>query len=92
MDVPSIAKLAGISENDVYKWAWTKESNGTRPSYNAVVKMLLAGATTMTLFGVDSPVNKINPQSPPPDFVNDPKFQEGVKLLVEETLKAKGYR
>lgn len=92
MDVPSIAKLAGISENGVYKWAWTKESNGTRPSYNAVVKMLLAGATTKTLFGVDSPVNKINPQSPPPEFVNDPKFQEGVKFLVEETLKAKGYR
>ena len=76
----------------IYNWAKVQDNHGTRPSYNALIRLLLAGATTKTLFGVDSPVNKINPQGPSPEFANDPQFQEGVKLLVEETLKAKGYR
>ena len=76
----------------IYNWAKGQDNHGTRPSYNALIRLLLAGATTKTLFGVDSPVNKINPQGPPPEFVNSPEFQEGVKMVVEETLKAKGYR
>ena len=75
----------------IYNWAKGQDNHGTRPSYNALIRLLLAGATTKTLFGVDSPVNKINPQGPPSDFVSDPKFHEGVKMVVEETLKEKGY-
>lgn len=52
MDVSEIARLSGISENGVYKWSWSKENNGTRPNYNAIIRLLLAGASTMTLFGV----------------------------------------
>lgn len=59
MDVAEIAKLAGISENGIYKWSWTKEKQGTRPSFNAVIKLLEKGASTETLFGVVT--NKITP-------------------------------
>lgn len=59
MDVPEIAKLVGISENGVYKWSWTKEKQGTRPSFNALVKLLKKGASVEALFGV--PTNKITP-------------------------------
>ena len=54
MDVADIAKLAGISENGIYKWSWTKEKQGTRPSFNALVKLLEKGASTETLFGVST--------------------------------------
>lgn len=59
MDVAEIAKLAGISENGIYKWSWTKEKQGTRPSFNSVIKLLEKGASTETLFGVAT--NKITP-------------------------------
>jgi len=75
----------------IYNWAKGQDNHGTRPSYNALIRLLLAGATTMTLFGVDSPVSQIKPQSPPSDFLANQDFQEGVKMIVEETLKSKGY-
>ena len=59
MDVPEIAKLVGISENGVYKWSWTKEKQGTRPSFNALIKLLKKGASVEALFGVST--NKITP-------------------------------
>ena len=53
MSSSEIASLAGISENGVYKWSWTKDRHGTRPSYNALVSLLEKGASVETLFGVD---------------------------------------
>ncbi len=90
LDVPSIAKLAGISENGVYKWAWPKESNGARPSFNAVIKLLQAGASTETLFGVSS-----KPQQPasvlPPEFVKaNPEVIEGFREQLMEDFMKKG--
>lgn len=52
-DVADIAKLADITENGVFKWSWEKSKNGTRTSYNAIIKLLRAGASVETLFGVD---------------------------------------
>lgn len=92
LSLEEIAKLAGINDpKNLSKWKQGKP-DGSRPKYNAIIRLLNNGATTKTLFGVDSPVNKIKPQSPPLEFVNSPEFQEGVKFLVEETLKSKGYR
>lgn len=62
MDLPEIAKLAGITENGVYKWAWPKSRQGVRPSFNAIARMLQRGATTKTLFGVETPVAPSEPQ------------------------------
>ena len=88
LDVAGIAKLAGISENGVYKWAWAKESHGARPPFNAIIKLLQAGASTETLFGVSS-----KPQQPasvlPPEFVKaNPEVIEGFReQLVEDLMK-----
>ncbi|MBR2057529.1 MAG: hypothetical protein IJ982_01140 [Fibrobacter sp.] len=83
MDVPSIAKLAGISENGVYKWAWAKESHGARPPFNAIIKLLRAGASTETLFGVSS-----KPQQPA--SVLPPEFVEGFREQLMEDFMKKG--
>lgn len=80
----------------IYNWAKGQDNHGTRPSYNALIRLLLAGATTKTLFGVDSPVNKINPQGPPPEELerkpidfDDPEFQALVKESIVD-LKRRG--
>ena len=57
-----IAKLAGISDpKNLGKWGQGKP-NGSRPNYNAFVRLLQNGATVETLFGV----------------ANDPNFQAGM--------------
>ena len=94
MDVPDIAKLAEISENGVYKWSWDKSKNGTRPSYNAIVRLLQAGATTKTLFGVDyaathQPAPEPAENREPIDY-QDPKFLAALEkgmALIEERKK-----
>ena len=91
LDVPSIAKLAGISENGVYKWAWPKESNGARPSFNAVIKLLQAGASCETLFGVNYKTQL--PEAaivPSQDFLNNPSVKEGLDNAFEAFLVKKG--
>jgi hypothetical protein len=47
---------------NAYNWAKEKDDHGTRPSWNAIVRMLRRGATTKTLFGVDSPEVSSEPQ------------------------------
>jgi len=34
----------------IYNWAKGQDNHGTRPSYNALIRLLLAGATTMPGF------------------------------------------
>ena len=74
------------------------EKGRSDPSYDKCEKLIRLGITVQELFGEElgnlllENSLQVKPQSPPPEFLNDPKFQEGVKLLVEETLKAKGYR
>lgn len=98
MDVSDIAKLAEISENGVYKWSWDKFKNGTRPSYNAIVRLLQKGATVETLFGVNYaeihnyvPKLPLEPDDSPMDY-NDPKFidalEKGLKIIEERKKKA----
>ena len=94
MDVPDIAKLAEISENGVYKWSWDKSKNGTRPSYNAIVRLLQKGATVETLFGVDyaathQPAPEPAENREPIDY-QDPKFLAALEkgmALIEERKK-----
>lgn len=86
MDVPEIAKLAGISENGVYKWAWSKDKNGTRPSFNAVVRLLEKGASTKTLFGVDSASAFDRSKRSPLDLIGDEDFQKGIQKSIEAKI------
>lgn len=74
------------------------EKGRSDPSYDKCEKLIRLGITVQELFG-DELGNlllenslRAKPQSPLADFVNDPIFQESVKFIVEETLKAKGCR
>jgi len=73
------------------------EKGRSDPSYDKCEKLIRLGITVQELFGEElgnlllENSLQVKPQNPPPDFVSDPKFQEGVKFLVEETLKSKGY-
>ena len=87
MEVPDIAKLAEISENGVYKWSWDKSKNGTRPSYNAIVRLLQAGATTKTLFGVDTAAT--HQPAVPSEIARDSEFQEGLQAAMDAKIEAK---
>ena len=92
VDVNGVALLAGIREaRNLGKWAQSKP-NGSRPSYNALVKLLRAGATVETLFGVEYK----RPSPPPTDEKSQDQitptdlswaFGEAMKLLQEKKTK-----
>ena len=100
LSVEEIAKLAGIAEaRNLGKWAQDKP-NGSRPNYNAIVRLLQAGASTETLFGADyaathqlTPANPSEPDSTPIDY-QDPKFlaalEKGMALI--EARKKQGIK
>lgn len=54
MSLEELAKLAEIGPKVIYKWQYMHKDS-SRPSFNAIVRMLQKGATTRTLFGVDTP-------------------------------------
>lgn len=98
MNVDEIGALAKLkNSNGVYKWAKSSDNDGTRPSFNAIVRLLRAGATTKTLFGVDAAVHHPAPEPAenrePIDY-QDPKFLETVKkaLLEIEERKKQGIK
>lgn len=86
-DVADIAKLADITENGVFKWSWEKSKNGTRPSYNAIIKLLRAGASVETLFGVDYNRMKKNSAKHEPYDYDSPEFKSAVAKALEELKK-----
>ena len=92
LSLEEIAKLVGINDpKNLSKWKQGKP-DGSRPKYNAIIRLLKNGATVKTLFGVDcSEEKKVYPDIPP-EFMESPEFQKGVKLAVEEVLKTKGYK
>lgn len=99
MTIEEIAKLAGIGPKVVYKWQYMHK-DGSRPDFNAIVKLLQAGASTETLFGVDyaathqlTPANPSEPDNTPIDY-QDPKFlaalEKGMALI--EARKKQGIK
>lgn len=79
----------------VYNWSKDQAIHGTRPSYNAIVKLLQAGASTETLFGVSSKPQQPAAGQPSPEFLNaHPELMEGVQeqLMADimASLKEKG--
>ena len=76
----------------VYNWSKEK-SPGTRPSYNAIVRLLQKGATVETLFGVDAATHQPAPEPAenrePIDY-QDPKFLAALEkgmAIIEERKK-----
>ena len=99
LSVEDIAVLAGIKHSkNLGKWAQSKP-DGSRPNYNALIKLLRAGATTKTLFGVEykgKPALQL-----PPEIANAPDFLAGqnqalkdieakIEARIMAKLKAKG--
>lgn len=54
LDLESLCDWLGLDSQTVNRWSKTKEKNGNRPKFNAIVRMLRNGATTKTLFGIDT--------------------------------------
>ena len=91
MTIEEIAKLAGIGPKVVYKWQYMHK-DGSRPDFNAIVKLLQAGASTETLFGVDYAATH-QPEAaivPSQDFLNNPSVKEGLENAFEAFLIKKG--
>ena len=92
LTIDEIGELVEIKNHKgVYNWAKSQIDHGTRPSFNALVKLLLAGATTKTLFGVDYKPKQAAPAVPSPDFVAaHPDLIEGFQEQLIADLKKKG--
>lgn len=82
-----IAELAKIGPKVVYKWHYS-HNDSSRPDYNALVRLLQHGATTKTLFGVDSEPRKN--EAPTLEFLNGPAFMEGLREQLIKDFKEKG--
>lgn len=90
LSLDEIAALSKIKDpKNLGKWSQGKP-NGSRPNYNAIVRLLRAGATTKTLFGVDAATHQ--PASVlPPEFVKaNPEVIEGVREQLMEDFMKKG--
>lgn len=54
LDYNAICNLVGIKNvNNLYKWQNMSMNKGGRPKYNAIVKLIEAGASVEALFGVE---------------------------------------
>ena len=94
MNLDELCKLINVDSQSVGRWNKPKSKAGNRPKYNAIVRLLRAGATTKTLFGVDTaathqPAPAAEPDNTPIDY-QDPKFLAALEkgmALIEERKK-----
>lgn len=90
--VEEIGAFVGLSNpKGAYNWDKDKEDHGTRPKYNAIIRLLQKGATQKTLFGVEpkQPNPEKNKPKEPIDY-KDPQFLETVQnamAYIEECKK-----
>lgn len=85
-----IAKIAGIKDpKNLGKWGQSKP-DGSRPNYNAIIRLLQNGASVETLFGVEYRRPTVETElEMTSDAWKDPNFLEGFKRAHED-MKAKG--
>jgi hypothetical protein len=92
----SVAEDIGVFLNlanpkGVYNWDKDQDNHGTRPSWNAIVRMLQSGATVESLFGVEYRRPTVETESEmTSDAWKDPKFLEGFTRAYDE-MKSKGF-
>lgn len=94
MDLDELCKLINVDSQSIGRWNKPKAKAGNRPKYNAIVRLLRAGATTKTLFGVDTaathqPASEPAENREPIDY-QDPKFLAALEkgmALIEERKK-----
>lgn len=105
LDLRGIAEVVEMKNwKGLYKWSKSQLDDGTRPSYNALIKLLQAGATVETLFGVEykGPVKPpVLGGQLPPELASNPEFTAGqqrafkdieskIEARITAKLKAKG--
>lgn len=92
LSLDEIASLSGIKDSkNLGKWAQGKP-NGSRPNYNAIIRLLRAGATQETLFGVKSNLKLEKNESKDLIDYEDPKFLEAVRrgmAIIDQQMKEK---
>lgn len=87
LSLEEVAKLSDIKEaRNLGKWNQDKP-DGSRPNYNAIVRLLEKGATVETLFGVDYKPKNSAP-SIPENLSSDPEFQKGLQQSIEAKVSA----
>lgn len=85
LSIEEIGNLAQLKNpKGVYNWSKDKANNGTRPPYNAVIRLLQKGATVETLFGVE-----YKGRSVPAEVAGNPEFLAGVEHALSD-MKARG--
>jgi hypothetical protein len=92
LDLDGLCKLVKLDSQTINRWGCKKSKNGNRPKYNAAIRLLRAGATVETLYGVEykrpSPpptTEKSQDQITPTDL--SWAFGEAMKLLQEKKAK-----
>lgn len=85
LSINEIAALAEIGPKVVYKWQYMHKDS-SRPDFNTIIRLLLKGATTETLFGVDySAIHKtFDLNKRVSEIMDSPRFQEMVRRAVED--------
>lgn len=83
MSIEDIGKYVNLKNpKGVYKWSKDSEDYGTRPSYNALIRLLQKGATVETLFGVEYE-KKVFEKSKKNPNLYDPEFFEGLQKSID---------
>ncbi|PBC75328.1 hypothetical protein SAMN02745108_02823 [Fibrobacter intestinalis] len=72
LTLEQLAELAEMRNSKaIYKWAYDREKNGIRPTYETLAKLLEAGASVESLFGVNYKAGEkiIEKELTPDDFM-----------------------
>lgn len=83
LDIHGIAKLCGLRDfHNVYKWGYPKEKGGTRPTYDVIVALVEAGASSEALFGIPYSEKEKS-------IATSEEFKAGVKEALLDILNLK---
>jgi transcriptional regulator with XRE-family HTH domain len=77
MSLEQIAELVDINPKAIYKWAYSKNNGGARPTYNAITLLKERGASDKSLFGLEKAVESKE---------DEDGFRERVKSVLRELL------
>ena len=87
-----IASLSGITDSkNLGKWSQDKVKGGSRPNFNALVRLLDKGATTKTLFGIEQTASNGVKEIPPhlEKILKNPEFIAGLEAAYNEEVNKK---
>lgn len=88
MNISGIGELLQMKNpKGIYNWSKDKADHGTRPSYNAVIRLVEKGATYKTLFGIENEIAIVPAESN--GMFGTEEFKNGVISALAEMIKEK---